>query len=174
MSGHAKIRRRSRVETELPAQLREQANRLLLEGITYEDMAAWSLERGYDISRSSWGRYGKEFFEAYQAVKRFEDQSKAMTGEAGDGMTMEEALSKVLLQKIMAAVTGANFDLLEVPRLISDFAKLQSSNIQREKLKDEYAKRVREAAESVGKIAKQGGMSEETVTEIQKRILGIS
>lgn len=172
--GHQKIRRRSRVETELPRELRETANRLILEGMTYEDLALWSKKNGYDISKSAWGRYGKEFYEAYQAVKRFEDQSRALAGEAGEGLTMEEAVSKMLLQRVMQAVTAGDFDILEVPRLLSDVAKLQQSSVQREKLKDEFTRRAREAAEKVGKIAQKGGLSAATVQQIRKEILGIA
>ncbi|MDW7643439.1 MAG: phage protein Gp27 family protein [Desulfuromonadales bacterium] len=170
----ATVRRRSRVETELPANLRQEANRLILEGLTYEDLATWSASRGFDISRSSWGRYGKEFYEAYQAVKRFEDQSRALTGEAGDGLTMEEAVSKLLMQKVMAAITSGDFDILEIPRLLGDVAKLQSSSIQREKLKDEFSRRARETADKVGKIASRGGLTAETVDQIRSEILGIA
>ncbi len=171
---HSKVRRRSRVETELPRALRDEANRLILEGMTYDDLAAWSREKGFDISRSSWGRYGKQFYEAYQSVKQFEDQSRALTGEAGEGLTMEEAVSKLLLQKVMAAVSDGEFDILDAPRLLSDVAKLQQSSVQREKLKDDFARRAREAASRVEKIARKGGLAAETVQAIRKEILGVA
>jgi hypothetical protein len=174
MAAHAKSRRRSRVETELPRELREQAHRLLLEGMTYEDLADWSAEHGYDISRSSWGRYGKEFYEAYQAIKRFEDQARVLSGEPGEGLTMEEAVSKMLLQKVMAAAVDGTLDVLQVPRIIADVAKLQQSSVQREKLKDDFARAARAAADKVGAIAKKGGLSAETVQQIRKEILGIA
>lgn len=168
------VRRRSRVETELPRELRDEANRLILEGFTYEELAAWSVERGFDISRSSWGRYGKAFYESYQAVKRFEDQSRALSGEAGEGLTMEEAVSKMLLQRVMEALTLGKWDVMDVPRLLSDVAKLQSSSISREKLKDDFARRARESADKVEAIVKKGGLSAETIQQIRKEILGIA
>ncbi len=174
MAGHHKVRRRSRVETELPVKLREQAHRLILEGMTYEDLARWSKDNGYDISRSSWGRYGKEFYEAYQSIKRFEDQSRALSSDAGENLTMEEAIGKLLMQKVMAAITAGDFDILEAPRLLRDIAKLQSSNIQREKYKAEIFNKAKTAAQNVAKIAKKGGMTEETVRAIRKQILGIA
>ncbi len=171
---HSKVRRRSRVETELPQSLRDEANRLILEGMTYDDLAAWSREKGYDISRSSWGRYGKQFYEAYQAVKQFEDQSRALASQAGEGLTMEEAVSKLLLQRVMAAVTSGEFDILEAPRLLSDVAKLQSSNIQREKLKDEFARKAAAAAKNVEKIARKEGLSEKAIKQIREIFGGIT
>lgn len=142
------VRRRSRVETELPADLREQANRLILEGMTYEELSDWSASKGHDISRSAWGRYGKRYYEAYQQVRQFEDQSKALASSPGEGLTMEEALSKLLLQKAMAAVLSGEWDVLEAPRLISEIARLQSSNVAREKLKDELSRRLKETGEA--------------------------
>lgn len=168
-----KVRRRSRIETELPRELRDEAHRLILEGMTYEELAAWSASKGYDISKSAWGRYGKQFFEAYQAVKRFEDQSRALASEAGEGLTMEEAVTKMLLQRVMAAVMGKEFDIMEVPRLLSDVAKLQASSVSREKFKDEMARRAAAAADRVAKKARRGGLSPEAVAEIRKEILGI-
>lgn len=168
-----KVRRRSRIETDLPEHLRRQVDRLLLErGTTYEDIAAFLRSQGYDISRSSIGRYGKAFFEAYQNVKRFEDQSKALVGEAGD-LTMEEALGKVLLQKVLAAVTESDFDIMEKSRILADFARLQSSNIQREKLKESFAKKADTAAKNVEKIARKEGLSEQAIGQIRSIFMGL-
>ena len=74
-------RRRSRIETELPPNIRAEVNRILLEGATYEEAAQYCHRKGHDISRSSMGRYGKVFFETYARVKRFEDQAAALTSE---------------------------------------------------------------------------------------------
>lgn len=148
------IRRRSRIETELPKELREELNRLLLEGATYEDASAWCKARGYDISKSSVGRYGKVFFEAYANVRRFEDQSRALQGEVGDGLLLEEATTKLLLQRVMAALIDGGADVMEIPRLLSDVAKLQSSSVQRERMKAQVAEQVRKEtlAEVAGRI----------------------
>lgn len=170
----ATIRRRSKVETMLPRELREEANRLILEGVTYEDLAAWSAERGFDISRSAWGRYGKEYYEAYQAIRQFEDQSRALAGDPGEGLTMDEAIAKMLQQRVAAALMKGDWDVMEVPRLLADVAKLQASNISREKLKREFADRAKTAAEKVERIAKTGGLTGPTIQAIRKEILGIA
>ena len=97
--------------------------------ITYDDLEAWCKEKGFQISRSSIGRYGKTFFEAYQQVKRFEDQSRALQSDVGDGLLMEEAATKLLLQKVMGALIDGSADILEIPRIISDVARLQQSSV---------------------------------------------
>ena len=141
---HTKHRRRSRIETELPVEVREDVHRLLLDGTTYDDVKTYLDGKGYEISRSSIGRYGKDFFEVYRDVMRFEEQSKLLVTEAGEGMMLEEATTKLLMQKVMAALVDGTADILEIPRLLSDVAKLQSSNLQREKWKEQYADKIRQ------------------------------
>lgn len=166
-------RARSRVETELPPALRDQANRLILEGMTYEDLSAWSSEQGYDISKSSWGRYGKRYYQAYQQIRQFEDQSRALAGEAGEGLTMEEALTKLILQKVTESVLGGEWDLMEAPQLLSEVARLQNSNIAREKLKDELARRMRETGEKALKEIETNPADPERIKTVIRESYGI-
>ncbi|WP_028314680.1 DUF3486 family protein [Desulfatibacillum aliphaticivorans] len=172
--GHAKIRKRSRIETELPRDLREELHRILLEGATYEEACQYCKDRGHDISRSSMGRYGKTFFEAYQAVKQFEDQAQALKSEVGEGLTLEEATSKMMLQKVMAGLVSGEADILEIPRLISDVAKLQASSVAREKLKADLAARVKKVAGEVADAVKKSGLSDDAADKIKRKILGIA
>ena len=170
----ATVKCNSRVETELPLELRKAVNRLLLEpGTTYDDVAKFLNAKGYDISRSSIGRYGKKFLEAYQNIKQFEDQARAITSGVDDGMPMEEAVGKMLLQKVMAALVDGSADITENSRLIADVAKLQSAHIQMAKWKDDLEKRARSAADAVDKIAKKGGLSDAAAEQIRKKILGV-
>lgn len=171
--GGPHIRNRSRVETELPEEIRRNLDRILLEGATYDEAAEYLKSGGYDISRASVGRYGKRFFEAYQQVRQFEDQAHALKSEVGDGLSMEEAAGKLLVQKVMAAVIDGTFDVLEMPRLISDFAKLQSSSVARERLKADIQDRVKKAAGRVEKIATGSGISPDTLRRIKEEIYGI-
>lgn len=169
--GH--VRRRTKIETDLPRDLREQLNRLLLEGMTYEEGAAWCQRHGHDISKSSLGRYGKTFFEAYQKIIQFEDQSRALTSAVDEGMPMEEAVGKMLLQKVMAALIDGSADVTENSRLLSDVAKLQSAHVQRNKFKIDLETRAKKTADEVDKIVKKGGLSEAVAEDIRARILGI-
>lgn len=170
----ATIRTRSRIETDLPKDVREAVDRLILEpGHTYDDIKDWLSAKGYDISRSSIGRYGKRRFEAYQAIKQFEDHSRAITSGVSDGMPMEEAVGKMMLQKVMAALMDGSADVVENSRLIADVAKLQSSHIQLAKWKDDLEKRVLSVADTAEKIAKEGGLSDAAANEIKTGILGM-
>ena len=172
--GGPQIRRRSRIETELPPEVREGVNTLLLEGETYEAVAEWLRTRGYDISKSSVGRYGKCFFEAYQAIQQFADQSRAIVTSADDGMPMEEAVGKMLLQRVMAALIDGRADVTENSRLIADVAKLTSAHVQMAKWKGEIEKRARKAADGAAEIARKGGLSDEAAEQIRRKVLGVA
>jgi len=171
------IRRRSKIETEMPADLRQEVDRLLLEGATYKDVTMYCNARGFDIGKSTVGRYGKAFFEAYQNVKRFEDQSRVMQSEVGEGMLLEEATTKMLLQKVMAVLIDGSFDVLELPRILSDVAKLQSSSVQREKIKADFKKemekKIKTATNKVAEEAKKRGVPDDTIDYLKEKMLGV-
>lgn len=170
----ATSRTRSRIETELPAELRREMNRLLLQGATYEEASAWCSEQGVDISKSAIGRYGKKFFEAYQAITQFEDQSRAIVSATEEGLPMEEALGKLLMQKAMAAVVEEDFDIIANAKLIGQIARLQSSHINLAKHKMDLEAKAAHVAEECNEIAKKGGLSDEVADQIRRKILGIS
>jgi len=171
---HTKSRRRSRIETELPIELRQDVDRLLLEGATYEEIAEHLKVRGYNISRASIGRYGKEFFEAYGAIKRFEDQARAITAGAADGMPMEEAVGKMILQKVMAGLMDGTANVTENARLISGVASLQNAHVRMNVWKDDLEKRAKKTADAVAKIVKKGGLSDDAADKIRAKILGMA
>lgn len=168
----AHVRKRYKVETELPRQLREQLNRLLLEGMTYEEGEAWCKKHGYDIGKSSIGRYGKAYFEAYQKIIQFEDQSRALTSAVDEGMPMEEAVGKMLLQKVMAALVDGSADITENSRLLADVAKLQSAHIHMNRWKGELEKRAKKAVANIEKKSKH--IDAETLRIIKEEVYGLA
>jgi len=168
------IRRRSRIETELPPEVRDQLNIQLMEGATYEEAAEWCSRQGYEISKSSVGRYGQRFFKAYQEIIQFEDQSKAIMTSSEKGLPMEEALGKMLLKEVMAKLVEGDVDIIENSRLISDIAKLQGSHVKLAKHKMELEAKASKVAKECEEIAKRGGLSDDAANQIRSKILGIS
>jgi len=166
-------RKHGRIRDELSPEIREQVDRLLIEDATYEQITAFVKERGFEIGRSVIGRYGKDFLENYRRLRIVEDQSKTLVSQAGEGMVLEEAGSKIFAQMIIEALLTGKIDVAESPRIIGDFAKLQASSVLRERLKKEYAERAKKVADDVGKVAKAKGLSDETAEEIRRKILGI-
>lgn len=170
----ARVRTHSRIEKELPTDVRREIDRLLVEGnATYAEIEAFLTEKGYDISHSAIGRYGKDFLNQYQKLKIIEDKSKTLVSEVGDGMILEEAAAKIFAQKIIEAQLDGTFSVIDLPRLVSDFAKLQASSVVRERLKMDIKQKVVKTADEVVKTARAGGLSAEKAEEIRKKILGI-
>ncbi|MBI4621053.1 MAG: DUF3486 family protein [Desulfobacterales bacterium] len=171
---HTKVRRHSKVEDELPPEIRREVNRLLIEGETYEDISDYLKGQGHDISRSSIGRYGKEFLNEYRKLLIIEDKSKILVSEAGgDGMVLEEAVAKKMAATLMELLLDEGIDISKTPRIISDFAKLQSSTVTRERLKADFQKKAEATADDIVKSVKKDGLSEEKAEMIRKKILGI-
>ena len=165
-------RQHGRIRDELPPEIRAQVDRLLIEpGNTYDDIKAFLDDQGFDFSRSAIGRYGKDFLNMYQRLKVIEDKSKALVSDAGDGMILEEAASKIFAQMILEAQLDGSLDIKALPRIISDFAKLQSSTVSRERLKKEFAEKARKVADDVVESVKAKGLSDESAEEIRNKIL---
>ena len=170
----AQIRRkRGRIRNELAPEIREQVDRLLIEGATYEKVREFLARRGIEIGRSSIGRYGKDFLNAYSRLRVVEDKSRALVSETGDGLVLEEAASKIFAQMVIEAQLSGDLDIKALPRIISDFAKLQSSSIMRERIKLTFRERAKSVAGEVAKVARTGGLAEEKAALIKKKILGI-
>ncbi len=177
------VKRNSRIETELPLELRQAVNRLLLEpGTTYDDIGEFLRARGHDISRSSIGRYGKQYLEAYQKIKQFEDQAKGITTDADDGMPMEEAIGKLMLQKVMEALVDGTVDITENSKMISAVARLQSSHIQLAKWKADVEGNIRrkererlqkETLDAVDQATASGPMTAEALKEKIREVYGV-
>ena len=169
---HTKTRKHSKVEDDLSPEIRREVNRLLLEGETYEDISDYLKGKGHDISRSSIGRYGKDFLNEYRKLLIIEDKSKILVSEAGgDGMVLEEAVAKKMAAMLLEMLLEDGADIKKIPRLISDFAKLQVSTVARERLKSDFQKKVEKAAASVEATAKQAGVSPETIEKIRRDVL---
>lgn len=172
--GGTKTRTHSRIDDELPVEIREQVNRLLVEGgATYDEIKTFLDERGFDISRSAIGRYGKGFMATYQRLRIIEDKSRTLVSEAGDGLVLEETAAKMFASQIIEAQLAGEIDMKTLVKLIGGFAALQSSSVQRERIKKDVQKKVEKTADDVEKVVKAAGISEDTINEIRRRVMGI-
>lgn len=172
----AKHRARSRINTELPENIKRDVNQLLVSGATYEGVADFLQKRGYDISKSSVGRYGKQFTEAYQKVMRFSAQAQTLTSEGVGGLTLDEAAAKLLMQQVLEKLIDGKVDIEDMPRLMSDVARLQSSNVSREKFKAHVAAKAKQELitaqkQQLDKAVKSGGL-DPAVAQKARQILG--
>ena len=166
---HTKIRRHGKVY-DLPQDIKAEVDRFLVEGATYEEISEYLKKKGYDISKSAIGRYGKEFFNFYRTVKIVEEKSRALVSEAGDGLTLIEACEKIFTKQIIELLLANEVDVRKIPRLISDFARLQQSSVLREKVKAELKKKLKKILDS----AEQKPMSQkELLRFIKEKVYGL-
>ncbi len=167
-------RKRKGKGKELPLHIAEQVDRLLVEGSSFEEIRSFLAEQGQDITKTTIGRYGAEFLECYRRLRVIEEKSRALASDTEDGLLLGEAASRLFTQMIIESQLDGKIELETLPKLLSDFARLQSSNVQRERLRREFRARVEKAAEEVGQKNRKNGLSEEAAEEIRRKILGIA
>ena len=142
----------------------------------YEELEEWLAGRGFEVSKSSLGRYGITFQKKLGALKLAGEQAKAIVAEMGDDAgEMGEALTAVaqqktfeLLMELQVAGEDVDFD-----KLVTAIAKLNATGVQQKKWRSEVQRRVEAAAAEVDTIAQKSGLTAETAEAIRAQILGI-
>jgi len=161
---------RSLVE-ELPPDVLDQLDGLLSEGdVSGERIEAFLSSRGYDIRKTSIGRYGGDFMQCCLRLRMVENKSRALASDDDSALVLEEAASRLFALKILESLFSEEMDVATLARLLSLFARLQSSNVQRERLRRELKRRAEKSAEEE---RGGGGLSDEAADEIRRKILGI-
>jgi hypothetical protein len=169
------VRRHGKMD-HLPAGVKKEVNNLLLEPqVQYRDIAGFLKEKGHDVSEASVARYGRRFMEQVQRIRVAEEQARVLIAEAGGHeFLLEEAASRLFAEKFMNFLMEPDFDVTKFSYLVSDFTKLQSSSVRREKVRVDIEERVTETAEDVTKLAKARGLSDRAAADIRKKILGLA
>ena len=112
-------RKHARITTELPKSLIQAINERLVAGETYESIAAYLRERGHDISKSSVGRYGKDFLSKLERLRIVKEQARTIMTEGKDGPALEmtEAATQLALQLIMERLVAGRVVEAAVARI---------------------------------------------------------
>jgi Protein of unknown function (DUF3486) len=158
----------------LPPEVLEQVDRLLVEDSSFEEIGEFLRTQGFNIAKTALGRYGKDFLQTYRRLRVIEEKSRTLASDEETGLVLEDAASRLFALMIIEAQLSGIIDLKVLPKLLSDFARLQSSNVQRERLRREFRRRVEKTAEEVGQSAKGAGLSDGAAAEIRRKILGLS
>ncbi|KJR41905.1 hypothetical protein MCHI_002196 [Candidatus Magnetoovum chiemensis] len=164
---HKKTRKRSKVTTELPQELRQEIDRLLIEGMTYEDISEFLKSKGYDISKSSIGRYGKDFLNEVRRLRIIEDQARTLVSEAGEGTRLIEAAEKLISRQLIELLLDNGVSALQLPKMVGEFAKLQTSTVVREKFKSDLKTKTERVFDKAQKNLPS--MTKEEMLEMLKR-----
>lgn len=166
-------RKKAGKASDLPVDILDQIDRLLVEGVSYDDISNFLGEQGFEISKTAIGRHGEEFFETCRKLRVLEEKSRVLASRGEDGLILEEATSRLLAQMILEALLSGEIEKERLPRMLSDFTRLQSSNVQREKLRLEVMRRTEKSAEDEDESGRRGGLSDEAAAEIRRKILGL-
>jgi hypothetical protein len=176
-----KRRTHSKVTQELPPELVDEINRLLKQGVFYDDIVVFLKEKGHNISRSSVGRYGRNFLNCVEELNIFREQTKIVVEQKGDAPAtdMAEAASMFAIQKLFNYLLDPNLSVKEKTEVMKVIALLEKSGVSREKLKMDYIevkeakKKADKAVQTIEETAKKKGLDPETLAIIKEQVYGI-
>ena len=162
----------------LPKAVKEWLDSALIDGnfADYELLADELKTKGYDISKSSLHRYGSQFEAKLAAIKLATEQAEAISKAVPDD---ENALSDALIRVVQEKAFSMLMNIEEDPKI--GFAKLASiaidsgfSSTNVKEFRSKVKTRAREAAAAITETVKKAGLSDDTVAEIKRKILGIA
>lgn len=157
MASKKRKRVRTRVNskiTQLPDEVKEELDGMLLDtSNSYQDIADWLVEQGFEISKSSVGRYAVRANEATQRVVETLEKTKAIIQavETNPDLDYTKASRIVMMDGLLQKVSTADEEFLEMPldkagRLI---ASLSRAEIYDQKAKRDYKNKMEVALEGL-------------------------
>lgn len=166
---------RTKVEA-LPAEVKAWLDKALVEGnfSGYEQLEDELKARGHTIGKSSLHRYGSAFEQKLASLKMASEQAKAVVTAAPDEEgAVNEALMRLVQEHLfhLLMAEGGKIDLPKVARAVAELGK---ASVTQAKWRAEVRAKAEAAAEAAARIGRKGGLSEESVAEIRRKILGIT
>lgn len=172
---------------QLPREITEACNALIRDGHTIDQIVAALQSLGADVSRSAVGRYVKSARESMEKYRQAQEVAKVWVDKleaepSGDvGRLLPEMLRVVAFQTLTNmgesdASVGA-MDVMLLAKALKDIAGTQKTSIDTEllmrKVREETKAKADAAAAEVEQLTRNAGMSEELVSSIRARILGV-
>ena len=121
---------RSKIATILSSADKAELDKRLIENSfsDYTELTTWLQDRGYEISRSAVGRYGKEFKEVYEGLQQSMEQARAIVeANPDDENALSDAILRVTQNKAFQAVLKEDGDLKELSLVVSRLARASVS-----------------------------------------------
>lgn len=178
--------RRSRIET-MPEEVRRWLERALIEAnfSGYDQLEQLCKDKDIILSRSAIGRYGQKIQRRFSAIKASTEAARMLTeGAPDDQDTRSEGLIALVQSEMFESIINlqeANeeglsdaerIDLLS--KAMKNIATVTRASVTLKKFQSEVRERVKAAADAVNKIAKKGGVSDETLRLIEDQVLAIT
>jgi len=163
---------------DLPPEIRSELETRLISGgfAGYADLETWLRAQGYEISKSSIHRHGKNLEQRVDKIRVAREQARAIAEACPDeeGQLLEAA-SALAQQQIFELLLNIDIDPNEVKmsdlnRAVRGLADLGRSTISLKKHQAEVREKLRAAS---AEIRKTGGISDETLAKIDTLLLGI-
>lgn len=153
----AEQRRRTRINSkiaQLPDCIQDCIDEMLLDtGNTYDDIAIWLKEEGYEVSRAAVGRYAIRANQATQRVTENLEKMKAIVKIVEDNPNVDytKANRILMMDGLMNRVATAEEEFNEMPldkagRLIASLSRVQ---IYEDKIRRDYKTKVELAFEGM-------------------------
>lgn len=163
----------------LPKEVKEWLDQTLVENnfSGYQQLEEALRERGYQISKSAIHRYGQNFEKRLAAVRLSTEQAKAIVDASPDDEgAVNDALMRLVQDKLFNVLIDLEIDPAKVNfgSLARAVAELGRASVTQKKWASEVKKKAEEAAATVVQAARKGGLSDETVEQIKRQILGIA
>lgn len=162
---------------QLPEDIRKDLEQMLIRSSFsgYQALAEWLQGRGFEISKSSVHRFGKNFKDRLLALKTATDQAKAIAeASEDDAGLMNDALIRLVQTKTFELLVELNADDKSLPKIGRMVADLARAAVGQKKFMSEVKRKTREAAQKISKQLKKQGLSDEAAESIKKDILGIA
>jgi hypothetical protein len=161
----------------LPKEVKEWLDNALIEGnfSDYELLADELQAKGFGISKSSLHRYGSAFEQKMAAIKLATEQAEAIAKSVPDDENaLGDALLRVIQEKTFSLLMNmqdpSNVSFASLAKIATDLG-FASTNVK--EFRSKVRTRAKEAASEVAATVKKAGLSDETVAEIKRKILGI-
>ena len=180
---------KSKIETELSSDDLKEFRHLMATGrCSIDDLVGWLAKRDYEISRSSVGRYSKNFERVAARLRESRQITEAIATELGESaiqgkqgrLLVEMTRSMVfdLLMKLQDEEADLETkDVMMLGKGLADLGKaLRNDQDFETKLREHIAAEERKrAADMVEKVAAKTtkGLSKEAVSAIKAEILGV-
>lgn len=179
--------------TRLPAEIKTYIEAMLATGSqTLDELIAdlrqrfpAAAEAGTLPSRTAVHYYGKKLDRRLSAIKASTEAAKLIQAQAGDDQdARSEALTALVQTELFEAILSlqeADDEEMDAGDRVSmlsaaakNIATLTRSSVALKTFQTQARQRAKEAAASVDKLAKTGGLSADAATDLRRQILGIA
>lgn len=174
--------RRSLVE-QLPQEVRQWLEgELLRRGFAdylavTDELNAKLEEAGHElrVSKSSLQRWGVQFADKLEALRRTTEMGKVIARDIGDDEgAVNEAVIRLVQDRLFTTVMENELGAKALGTIAHAVADLSRSAVVQKKYAAEVRSKATAAAASAERIARKGGLSADMIQELKREILGIA